>query len=48
MEKASKIAFRKSEQKSIRGGLTGVYPRFSKSLFCSLFYTLEDLKWDDF
>jgi hypothetical protein len=33
----AKIAFRKSEQKSIRGGLTGVYPRFSKSLFCSLF-----------
>jgi hypothetical protein len=23
----NKIAFRKSDQKSIRGGLTGVYPR---------------------
>ena len=29
-KKASKIAFRKSEQKRVRGRLTGVYPRFSK------------------
>ena len=36
VKKASKIAFKKSEQKSIRGGSLreGVYPRFYKS-YCS-------------